>query len=431
MDAPRGHKQFVLLMKNLNDIGSTTNSISVYGDDLRNHFFMTEIEEFSKRFEAVYVFLRYEIGEFKHLEEIKRLSNVTVIDMKGEGLSARVYKPIAFLFYVFDLLPWRRVFDIKCMKAAILNALVGWKTAGVVQQSGLVSKFHVSFWGRSPEFLVALKRMNPEYVVGTRLHSFDLYFSFAKEWQLSTRLKALNSLDFVAPISEHGAMHLKDEGVEVRCRTSYLGCRDNEFLFRSNGQRGATKSSEVLKIATIAKVVPVKRLDYTIDVLNQLESGVVWHQYGRLSINEKDTDHINLVRNKVRESNSKRHHLAMKGELSNVDLRQALAEEHYDFVLLLSESEGVPVSLMEALASDTRIVVTDTNGCPELVQKDTGCLIPVDATAEECAQRIEKWWNGLSGVPGDGKARKLWKGKFDAAVLYDGFVEFLHSFLEQ
>ena len=103
-------------------------------------------------------------------------------------------------------------FDVKCMKAAILNALVGWKTASVAQQSGLVSKFHVSFWGRSPEFLVALKRMNPEYVVGTRLHSFDLYFTFAKEWQLSTRLKALNALDFVAPISEHGTMHLKNEG---------------------------------------------------------------------------------------------------------------------------------------------------------------------------------------------------------------------------
>ena len=418
-------------MKNLNNIGGTSNSISVYGDDLRNHFFMTEIEEFAKRFEAVHVFLRYGIGEVKHLEDIKRLSNVTVIDLKGEGLSTHVNKPIAFLFYVFGLLPWRRIFDVKCMKAAILNALVGWKTASVAQQSGLVSKFHVSFWGRSPEFLVALKRMNPEYVVGTRLHSFDLYFTFAKEWQLSTRLKALNALDFVAPISEHGTMHLKNEGVHVRCRTSYLGCRDNEFLFRPKGPKRATKSIEPLKIATIAKVVPVKRLDYTVDVLNQLKFGVVWHQYGRLSINEKDTDHINLVRNKVCESNSKRHHLEMKGELSNVDLRKALVEEQYDFVLLLSESEGVPVSLMEALAADIRIIVTDTNGCPELVQMDTGCLIPVDVTAEECAQRIERWWNGLSGVPGDGKARNLWKDKFDAAVLYNDFVEFLHSFLEQ
>lgn len=41
---------------------------------------------------------------------------------------------------------------------------------------------------------------------------------------------------------------------------------------------------------------------------------------------------------------------------------------------------------MEAVAADIRIVVTDTNDSSELVQKDTGFLIPVDASVAECAQ---------------------------------------------
>ena len=69
---------------------------------------MTEIEEFAKRFEAVHVFLVWN-WRGQAFGRHQRLSNVTVIDLKGEGLSTHVNKPIAFLFYVFGLLPWRRI----------------------------------------------------------------------------------------------------------------------------------------------------------------------------------------------------------------------------------------------------------------------------------------------------------------------------------
>ena len=305
-----------------------------------------------------------------------------------------------------------------------MNAVIGWRTAGQVRQSGLRSHVHLSFWGRSPEFLVALKNMNPEVVVGTRLHSVDLYFSLATKFQLSTRLKALNALDFVAPISAHGENHLKSQGVTTLSRVSYLGCRANEFVPETKDQERHEKSVDSIKVATIAMVAPWKRIDFTIDVVRQLKSPVIWHQYGRLS---KHTQYVEMVREKLRLPDAKQWHLEMKGEASNEELRKALVDEKYDFVLLLSESEGVPVSLMEALAADIRIVVTDTNGCSELVQNDIGCLIPVQATVEECAKRIEQWWDALSGTPHDGLALDFWKSKFDSAALYDDFVVFVDT----
>ena len=406
--------------------GGGRSSISLYGDNLSNHFFVTEVEEFARRYQVVYVFLRYGIGQSNHLEETKMLPNVTVIDLSVQG-SVRAWKPLTFLRYLFRLLPWKKVLDLAIMKAAIVNAVIGWRTACQVRQSGLRSHIHLSFWGRSPEFLVALKNMNPEDVVGTRLHSFDLYFSLATKFQLSTRLKALNALDFVAPISAHGESHLKSQGVTTLSRVSYLGCRANEFVSTQGEIARGHKSIECVKVATIAKVAPVKRLDFTIDVLNALERRVQWHHYGRFSIEEKDSAHVSSVKAKVRDCKSKRTVLEMKGEVSNEHLRQALVDEKYDFVVLLSESEGVPVSLMEALAADIRIVVTDTNGCSELVQNEIGCLIPVQATVEECAKRIEQWWDALSGTPHDGLALDFWKSKFDSAVLYDDFVEFVDS----
>lgn len=424
---PNWRVSIVLPMTNgdLHRIGVGRSSISLYGDNLSNHFFVTEVEEFARRYQVVYVFLRYGIGKSNHLEETKMLPNVTVIDLSVQG-SVRAWKPLTFLRYVFRLLPWKKVLDLAIMKAAIVNAVIGWRTACQVWQSGLRSHVHLSFWGRSPEFLVALKNMNPEDVVGTRLHSFDLYFSLATKFQLSTRLKALNALDFVAPISAHGENHLKSQGVTTLSRVSYLGCRANEFVPEKKDRVSHAKSVNSLKVATVAMVAPWKRIAFTIDVVRQLKSAVIWHQYGRLST---DTEYVEMVKKKLRLPDSQQCHLEMKGEASNEELRKALVHEKYDFVLLLSESEGVPVSLMEALAADIRIVVTDTNGCSELVKNEIGCLIPVQATVEECAKRIEQWWDELSGTPHDGLALDFWKSKFDSAALYDDFAEFVDSIL--
>lgn len=412
--------------KDLYSEGRGRSSISLYGDNLSNHFFVTEVEEFARRYQVVYVFLRYGIGQSKHLEETKMLPNVTVIDLSIQG-SVRAWKPLTFLRYLFRLLPWNKVLDLPMMKAAVVNAVIGWRTASQVRKSGLRSHVHLSFWGRSPEFLVALKIMSPGHVVGTRLHSFDLYFSLATKFQLSTRLRALNALDFVAPISVHGENHLKSQGVTTRSRVSYLGCRANEFVLEKKDQVRHAKSVKSLKIATIAMVAPWKRIDFTIDVVRQLKSSVIWHQYGRLSA---DNQYVQMVKKKVRLLDSKQCHLEMRGEASNEELRKALIEEKYDFVLLLSESEGVPVSLMEALAADIRIVVTDTNGCSELVQDEIGCLIPVEASVAECAHRIEQWWDEWSGTPHDGLALDFWKSKFDSAALYDDFVKFVDSSIQ-
>lgn len=405
-------------------------SISIYGDNLINHFFITEIIEISKRYKRVQVFLRYGIGQPKNLEELSDLTNINIIDLTRNTSTKLVRRPFAFTLYLIKLFPWKKGFSFYSSKAAITNAIIGWRVASAVMQSEERSKLHLSYWGRSVEFLVAIKQMNPRCVVGTRLHSFDLYFFHSSEFELSTRLNTLNALDFVAPISSHGAAHLKKQGVKTCIYTSYLGCKENEFSKGNHSTFEKTKPNKPLKIVTIAKIVPLKRIDYTIQVLRSLDYPVIWHQYGRPSTNDRDADHTRQIHEMVIETKSSQLHLELKGEISNRDLRKILVDENYDFSLLLSETEGVPVSLIESLAADVRIVVTDTNGCPELIRKDIGCLIPVDASVHECATRIKQWWFGLSGSRKDGAARNFWKEKFDSNTLYDEFAEFMNKFIQ-
>ena len=158
-----------------------------------------------------------------------------------------------FIKYASTLIDWRRVFDVKYMKAAWVHIVLGWRTAWQIEDSCLTIDVHLSFWGHSPEYLVALKCLNPGIVIGTRLHSFDLYFTHASEFDLSIKLKTLNRLDFLAPISEHGKRHLRENGVKAPIRTSYLGCRANEFLSTVSSGRENPEKLAPLKIATIAR----------------------------------------------------------------------------------------------------------------------------------------------------------------------------------
>lgn len=397
-------------------------TINIYGENLKNHFFITEIEEMAKRFRIVRVFLFEGLSNISELNFSDRFPNVLLIHLtRNERFKFKNLK--SFCHYSSLLMPWNKMFDLNSVRSAVFNIIIGWKIACQIEDLKLWSNLNLSFWGFSPEYLVALKCLKPGTIVGTRLHSKDLYFSFAGHWQLTTRLNALNNLDFVAPISLHGAQALIQSGVTVTNRVSYLGCRRNEYIVNRVKKTLHDGHNRPLKIATVAMIHPRKRLDYTIEVISRLKHSVIWHHYGRPS---DDTDYVEKIRILAQTKTSKKHQFEFFGDVSNDNLRKSLATEAYDFVLLLSESEGVPVSLMEALAADIRIVVTDTYGCPELVEKEIGCLIPIQSTIDECALTIENWWTRSKNKP-SGMAYDQWSRKFNATKLYDDFADFLLS----
>ena len=69
------------------------------------------------------------------------------------------------------------------------------------------------------------------------------------------------------------------------------------------------------------------------------------------------------------------------GYIENKKLLKAYEERQYDAVLLPSlslsaqEHEGIPVSLMEAMAYEIPVISTNTGGIPELLSKGAGIMI--------------------------------------------------------
>ena len=55
----------------------------------------------------------------------------------------------------------------------------------------------------------------------------------------------------------------------------------------------------------------------------------------------------------------------------------------------LTEAEGIPVSIMEAISFGIPVLSTDVGGCSEIVNNQTGILIPLNTPASEVGKIIE------------------------------------------
>ena len=91
----------------------------------------------------------------------------------------------------------------------------------------------------------------------------------------------------------------------------------------------------------------------------------------------------------------------------------------------MSETEGVPVSIMEAFSVGIPALATDVGGVAELVNGQNGALLSADATIGEIAQKIE-YFSELAHEKMQAyrqAAFETWEGKCAADHVFAGFVE--------
>jgi glycosyltransferase involved in cell wall biosynthesis len=171
------------------------------------------------------------------------------------------------------------------------------------------------------------------------------------------------------------------------------------------------KTFQSLRIVTVARLHPVKGLRDLIEAYRVLMNdgiafqAVIFGEGSERESLEGLIDQYGLTS-----------HVALPGSIENEKLPEVF--DSMDLFVLPSHSEGVPVSLMEAIAAGLPVVATDVGGVSELIDSNlTGFLVPArqpqmlaqaigafqrmsSAEKSEVAQAarksIEKRFNGLS-----------------------------------
>lgn len=199
----------------------------------------------------------------------------------------------------------------------------------------------------------------------TRGHGTDIYSKdLGVYYPLRTLL--LKEIDEFYLISEYGRDYLEHRYPEYKSKfhVSRLGVYDN--------LSEARKISNKIVVVSCSNVIPLKRVDLIAKSLMAYASiksdvKIEWIHFG-------DGEDLSKIKLEIRKSppNLK---CKFKGLVRNTEILNYYKENQIDCYLMMSASEGIPVSIMEAISSGIPVLATDVGGVSEIVTVETGLLL--------------------------------------------------------
>lgn len=256
-----------------------------------------------------------------------------------------------------------------------------------------------------------IKSRYPENLFISRAHGFDVFEEQSDIKYIFFRSFQLSKLDRLWSVSESGSNHLKSKNPVYNYK---IGCR---YLGIDSDGKISYRHSDVITLVTCSHVRSIKRLHILIEALKLISNiEVEWHVIG----DGPDLESLKELSTELH-NNCK---VIFHGHLSTSQIHEFYGNNHFDFLVSLSSSEGLPVSMMEAISHGIPILSTDVGGCREIVNEVTGELIPADFLPNLLTLKIagckQSKYNNLVHRQA---IRSFWQDNFDSKVNYKKFAE--------
>ena len=210
-----------------------------------------------------------------------------------------------------------------------------------------------------------------------RMHGFDLY-EFRHNNYLPYKSSILKHAKICTFISEHGRDYAKKCYPFVRniSKVHYLGAKAIAQNKLESGQK--------FHIVSVSRAVPLKRLELIVEALKLIKSSVKWTHIGDGDV----LDSIRYEAQKITDVNPKCE-VEFLGWLTPEAIYSYYAKNGINALILVSETEGLPLVIMEAFSASIPVIATDVGGVSELVNTNNGILLRANPKAEEVANAIE------------------------------------------
>ncbi|MBO3664982.1 glycosyltransferase [Microbacterium stercoris] len=246
-----------------------------------------------------------------------------------------------------------------------------------------------------------------------RLHRYDLYEDRAPGGYLPFRRFLLARADRILAISQDARMYLaetyRDRRVDAKTVLSRLGAEGPEEFTRPS------RDGDERLVVSCSAVTDIKRVALILAALRALpgmsdEAPVRWVHFGTgplMDDLQRAADEAMATTPGLR--------IDLRGQTPNEEIASFYRDHRVDVLVNASSSEGVPVSIMEAIAHDIPVVATAVGGSPEIVGSElrTGLLVSSDPQPTELARAIR------TVLDSDDEAfapRQRWRLEFDATV---------------
>ena len=225
-----------------------------------------------------------------------------------------------------------------------------------------------------------------------RLHGADLYFDRELNGYLPFRKLLFDSSDKFFFISEGGKSYfcnklkLNSSATIEKTKLNYLGVQ-NSFSRLLNQRSPKNQFS----IVTNSWTVPLKRLELVIEAVKLIPNTieVVWTHFGDHGFVFYDY-YNNLVSQwNVLQETYTNVSVHLMGSVKREEIFNFYHRHKVDVFINVSSTEGIPITMMEAMSFAIPVIGTRVGGVPEIISDDeNGRLLPANPTPQEIAERL-------------------------------------------
>ena len=237
------------------------------------------------------------------------------------------------------------------------------KANGILLNEDLIA---YSYWMDSSSYMVS-KLGEKGCISCSRTHGGDLYDERTPWKHQFLRKYIVEHLDFLCPISFMGKEYLERRiGKHDNIVPMHLGIQDEGA--------GIEPDHDGMTFVSCSAVIPLKRIDLIVEALSKInQKNVCWVHFG-------EGPELEAMK-KLAGDKLTNICFEFRGQVSNAGLKAYYKTKPIKAFINASETEGVPVSIMEAMSFGIPAIATDVGGVGELVQNEVnGILVPANSS---------------------------------------------------
>lgn len=249
----------------------------------------------------------------------------------------------------------------------------------------------------------------------SRAHGIDLYEERSDPPYLPCRKEILKGVKRVYAVSDNGKRYLSRRHPE---RSAVIGV--SRLGVDDPGFDSAPSSDGVFRVVSCSFLVPVKRVDRIVGGLAELalrhpDRKIEWCHIGEGPLRWG----LEAMAGRTLPPNVSSR---FAGLFENREVINFYRDNMVDVFINVSESEGVPVSIMEAQSCAIPVIATAVGGASEIVNNESGFLLGADPGAADIADALEAFMPPRANGEKKNRSKENWRGSYDARKNYSGFV---------
>lgn len=260
-----------------------------------------------------------------------------------------------------------------------------------------------------------LKRQNKIPSFSIRLHGYDLYDDRREGNYMPFRQLCFKHAKNIFIVSQAGYDYLAERNLFTgKLKVNYSGIYDH-------GMNPLPGPNDPITLLSVSNMVPIKRIDLIMEILAEMEVPIKWIHIGDGTERQKLEG--------IRSTLPPNIEAVWTGAIPFEEILELYKTTPIHAFIHLSETEGLPMAVVEAQSFGIPAIATDAGGTKEILQNETvGWLLPVKVDREAVKNAIlvlpTSAWNNAERRQ---QIKQVWAGRFDADKNYATFVKQLEG----